>query len=77
MFCSWEIYVWISASPWTIPFLSLEDSPFNYYALFAVSAVGMALNIVILYYLGRTIGWVLTRIIDADLAETGEPTKPD
>lgn len=55
MFCGWELYVWICAAPWTLPFIFSGDSQLLYYGLFALTAIGAGLNVTILYFVGRAI----------------------
>ncbi|HEY0431497.1 MAG TPA: hypothetical protein VGC61_06750 [Pyrinomonadaceae bacterium] len=70
LFCGWEINTWVAGGPWTIPFL--WSFPRNPILLIALTGAAILLNIVILYYVGRTIGRAVNRLIDADLVEADE-----
>lgn len=53
--CGMDLGLWFAAFPWTYPFLWSEDTLFHYYAMFVLAAVGISVNLVILYVCGYAV----------------------
>jgi hypothetical protein len=56
IFCGFTLGTWMAAFPWTYPFLNSEDTTLHYYAMFALSILGIGANVVIVYFCGSAVG---------------------